>query len=291
MGFRDAEIMVRTVLITGASQGLGEILAQRFWASGFNLKLVARNRDRLKSVHSKLNTQPEQSCHLFPCDLSDQANVNQLIAELIDTGRPIDVLVNNAATHGPIGPLWENNLDDWERAIRVDLLSPVALCHGLIPLMKASGGSIINLSGGGATGPRCNFTAYGTAKAALVRFSETLAGEVRGFGIRVNCIAPGAMRTALLGEVLDSGAMSSGEQEYQAASKVFTDGGTSLDKVADLALFLASDTSKGITGKIISAVWDNWEMWPSHANELNRSDAYTLRRITGRDRGMEWGDK
>lgn len=283
--------MTKTVLITGASHGLGEVLAQRFWAAGYNLKLVARNGDRLRYVQSQLNELPQQACHIYPCDLSDRASVNHLLSELIGHSQPIDVLVNNAATHGPIGPLWENNLEDWEQAIRVDLLSPVTLCHGLVPLMKDSGGSIINLSGGGATGPRRNFTAYGTAKAALVRFSETLAEEVREFGIRVNCIAPGAMKTALLGELLEIGAAATGEQEFQSAKNVFSTGGTPLDKVADLALFLAADASKGITGKLISAAWDNWEVWPSHTSELNQSDAYTLRRITGRDRGMEWGDK
>jgi 3-oxoacyl-[acyl-carrier protein] reductase len=75
------------------------------------------------------------------------------------------------------------------------------------------------------------------------------------------------------------------------ASKVFEEGGASMERVADLALFLASDASKGITGKLISAVWDDWEHWPEHLSELSKSDAYTLRRITGRDRGFTWGDK
>lgn len=64
-----------------------------------------------------------------------------------------------------------------------------------------------------------------------------------------------------------------------------------MDRVADLALFLASDVASGITGKLISAVWDNWEAWPHHIDDLLTSDVYTLRRIAGRDRGFEWGDK
>ena len=99
------------------------------------------------------------------------------------------------------------------------------------------------------------------------------------------------MKTAMLGEVLEKGAKASGEREYDIASKVFAEGGASMDRVADLALFLASDASSGITGKLISAVWDKWEDWPQHLDELNRSEVYTLRRIAGRDRGMTWGDK
>jgi hypothetical protein len=68
-------------------------------------------------------------------------------------------------------------------------------------------------------------------------------------------------------------------------------GGARLDKGADLALFLASSASDGITAKLISAVWDDWEHWPEHLDELSSSDVYTLRRIAGRDRNMTWGDK
>jgi 3-oxoacyl-[acyl-carrier protein] reductase len=151
--------------------------------------------------------------------------------------------------------------------------------------------SMINLSGGGATGPRANFSAYASAKAALVRFSETIAEEVKGQGITVNCIAPGAMKTAMLGEVLKTGAVGAGEREFTTAAKVFEDGGASMDRVADLALFLSSDAARGITGKLISAVWDRWEAWPDHAAELAGSDLYTLRRVVGRDRGCSWGDR
>ena len=123
-----------------------------------------------------------------------------------------------------------------------------------------------------------------------MRFSETLADELKAHNIRVNCIAPGAMKTNMLEEVLVSSGQA-GERELEIAKKVFSEGGTSMDRVADLALFLADDASKGITGKLISAVWDNWEEWPMHLNDLGGSDAFTLRRIVGRDRGFNWGDK
>jgi 3-oxoacyl-[acyl-carrier protein] reductase len=99
------------------------------------------------------------------------------------------------------------------------------------------------------------------------------------------------MKTALLGEILGKGAQLSGDREFNLASQVFAEGGASMDRVANLALFLASEDSEGITGRLISAVWDRWEDWPLHLNELNKTDVYTLRRIVGRDRGMAWGDK
>jgi NAD(P)-dependent dehydrogenase (short-subunit alcohol dehydrogenase family) len=281
-------LVAKTCLITGASKGLGAVLAHRFWIAGYSLRLVARDPDALEAVKHSLPIREGQTCIVHVCDLSKQESLMSLAAAF----QCLDVLVNNAALHGPIGPLWENDFSEWLTALQVDLIAPVALCHAIVPIMKASGGgSIINLSGGGATGPRPNFTAYGTAKAALARFTETLAEETRELGIRVNCIAPGAMKTAMLGEVLEKGASASGEREYAIASKVFAEGGASMERVADLALFLASDASNGITGKLISAVWDKWEEWPQHLDELNNGDLYTLRRIAGRDRGMNWGDR
>jgi NAD(P)-dependent dehydrogenase (short-subunit alcohol dehydrogenase family) len=165
------------------------------------------------------------------------------------------------------------------------------LCKELIQLLnKTSNPSIINLSGGGAAGPRPSFSSYASSKAALVRFSETIADELRSQNIRVNCIAPGAMKTKMLEEVLAFSG-NAGERELELAKKVFSEGGASMDRVADLMLFLASDAGKGITGKLISVAWDNWEEWPNHISELNSTDAFTLRRIVGRDRNIDWADK
>lgn len=283
--------MSRFALFTGGTKGLGVHLVRRFWLEGYSLVIVARNQGDIHTVLDDLPERNDQSAAPLVCDLADATKVSALLDAIKATIPHLDVLVNNAAIQGPIGPLCENDLSAWQQTLQVNLFAPVALCQGLIPLMKRpDGASIINLSGGGATGPRANFSAYATAKAGLVRFSDTLAEELKGDGIRVNCIAPGAMRTAMLQEVLQKGD-AAGKREVSLASEVFAKGGASMDRVADLALFLASDASKGISGKLISAVWDNWEQWPQHLDELSQSDVYTLRRIAGRDRGFVWGDK
>lgn len=279
-------------LITGATQGLGASLVRRFWESGYSLALCGRNRAGLENVANSLGARKDQSASIFVEDFSDPGAPERLFSAVSKLHQRVDVLINNAAVQGPIGPVWDNDWSDWTAALQIDLVAPVALCRAFVPLMTENGGgSIINLSGGGATGPRANFSAYATAKAGLVRFSETLADEVRALGIRVNCIAPGAMQTAMLAEVISTGVDAAGEREFGLANKVFAEGGASMDRVADLALFLASDQSKGITGRLISAVWDRWEDWTEHLEELSKSDAYTLRRIAGRDRGFNWGDK
>lgn len=278
-------------VITGASRGLGAHLAHCFWNEGWNVALVARDQAALLQLCKELSQRHDQSAIIFQCDLACAGEVTRLVKRIKGKLPRIDALINNAAIHGPIGPLVQNDLMRWNEAIQVNLMAPVALCHGLIDFIaNAGGGSIINLSGGGATGPRTNFTAYASTKAALVRFSETLAQEVQAQNIRVNCIAPGAMKTALLEEVISSGIHVSGKREFDMANKIAIQGEASMNKVADLALFLASDASLGVTGKLVSAVWDNWQEWPKHLDQLDVSDAYTLRRIAGRERGMEWGD-
>lgn len=284
--------MSKTALITGASKGLGACLAQRFWNDGYSLALCGRNLNELDQVVDGLGQRQGQCAKSFIEDFADSSAPQRLFEQVNRHFPSITVLINNAAIQGPIGPVWENDWLEWNKALQVDLFAPIALCRLFVPLMGANGGGcIINLSGGGATGPRANFSAYATAKAGLVRFSETLAEEVRGLDIRVNCIAPGAMQTAMLAEVLASGIEAAGEREFALAGKVVAEGGASMDRVADLALFLAGDASQSITGKLISAVWDNWENWSMHLDALTKSDVYTLRRIAGRDRAMDWGDK
>lgn len=181
---------------------------------------------------------------------------------------------------------------EWVKAIEINVYGSILMCRELLPHFKAQEyGKVIQLSGGGATNPLPRISAYAVSKAAIVRFAETLAEEVRGTGIDVNAIAPGALNTRMLDEILQAGPERVGHAFYNRALQQKASGGAPLDMGADLALFLASSASDGITAKLISAVWDDWAHWPEHLDELSSSDAYTLRRIAGRDRGFTWGDK
>ena len=156
--------------------------------------------------------------------------------------------------------------------------------------MKAQGGGVIlNISGGGATSPRPFFSAYATAKAGLVRLTETIAAEAGHYGIRANAIAPGAMNTEMRDTVLRAGPELAGETEYRKALEQAETGGALPDTPAELAIFLASDSAVGVNGRLLSAVWDSWRDLSAHAPELARSDVYTLRRIVPKDRGLPWG--
>ena len=292
MGFRGEEMTSPTALITGATRGLGAELARRFWSDGYSLILIASNEQRLLQLKNEFGSSGNQFLQILRCDLSLDEDRRAACNRILETTEKLEVLINNAAIHGPIGPVKRNDFALWQKAIEVNLIAPAYLCNALLPLMeRADRASIVNLSGGGATSARPNFSAYAAAKSALVRFTETLAVELADTGIRANSVAPGAMPTELLREVLKAGQEDAGAREISSVEKIFEKNENALDQVIELITFLASSRSRHINGRLISAVWDDWPSWEAHAGELKDSDLYTLRRITGRDRGLNWGDK
>jgi len=196
--------------------------------------------------------------------------------------------VNNAGVYGPIGPVEENDWAEWTQALTINLLGTVAFCRAAVPGMRRRGyGKIVNLSGGGATAPLPRFSAYAASKAAVVRFTETLAEELKDARVDVNAIAPGALNTRLLDEVLAAGPERAGPAFFDRSLKQRDDGGVPLAKGAALAVFLASAESDGISGRLLSAVWDDWAGLPSKRDALAASDVFTLRRIVPADRGWK----
>jgi len=284
----------KVAIITGANQGFGLAISRKYVNAGASLVMCARNGDLLTRAQKELTSglAPGQVIEVIPADVSDIRSVDQLLKATLQRFGRIDILVNNAGIYGPMGPIEDVDWTQWIRAIEINLFGSILMCRAVLPAMKEQQkGKIIQLSGGGATNPMPNISAYAVSKAAIVRFAETLAEEVRKFNIDVNAIAPGALNSRMLDEVLAAGPEKVGQAFFDKSIKQKESGGTGFDQGAELAVFLASDASNGITGKLISAMWDNWEHWPEHINELHTSDAYTLRRIVGRDRGLSWGDK
>jgi 3-oxoacyl-[acyl-carrier protein] reductase len=204
----------------------------------------------------------------------------------------LDVLICNAGIYGPMGPIDGVEWDDWVQALNVNLCGAVFCCRAVLPHFRArKHGKIILLSGGGATKPTPFLSAYAASKAALVRFGETLAEEIKSDHIDVNSVAPGALNTRLLEEVLQAGPERVGQAFYQQSVAQKESGGVPLQTGASLCAFLASAESDGITGRLISAVWDPWHELRDRRDELTASDIYTLRRIVPEDRGKRWGEK
>jgi NAD(P)-dependent dehydrogenase (short-subunit alcohol dehydrogenase family) len=288
-----AELQGRAALVTGASQGLGKEIALAFVKQGASVAICARDTKLLEDVKRELEQHvgPEQRVLARVCDVSKPDQVSALVEHAVATFPELDILVNSAGVYGPKGLVEDNDWAQWVQAIEIDLFGAVLLCREIVPHLKRRGyGKIIQLSGGGATAPLPRLSAYATAKAAVVRFAETLALEVAEHKIDVNCIAPGALNTRMLDEILAAGPAIVGDDFYNRALKQKESGGAPLDKGAALAVYLASAQSDGVTGKLISAIWDPWPELQQHKADL-ASDIYTLRRIVPGDRGKPWGDK
>ena len=280
----------KTALVTGASRGLGLEIARQLAAAGADVAMVARDPFALQYARDQVQREnPLRRILSHGTDLSAAGAIDVMVNALIPDVSTFDILVNNAAVQGPIGTFDKLDFAAWRAVFDTNLFAPARLIQRLLPAMRRAGrgGKVINLSGGGATGPRPDFSAYAASKAALVRLTETLAEEVKPDGIDVNAIAPGAMNTRMLDELLGAG-RDAAPREYEAAMKQAKEGGTPPAKAAELVVFLASPASDGITGRLISAVWDDWANLPSRKEELSNSDIYTLRRIVPKDRGLSW---
>ena len=277
-------------LITGGSQGLGKVIAEHFLREGANVLLCARNEKELAATRDELAGKfPAQKILAKACDVSNEAQVNDLVAFALREFGSLHALVLNAGIYGPMGPTESVDLAEWRRAIDINLFGVLLPCRAVIPHFKQAGrGKIVVLSGGGATNPRPNISSYAASKAAVVRLMETLALELEPHRIDVNAIAPGALATRLVDEVLAAGPEKVGTAFYAQNQKWKEDGATSPALGAGLAVYLASAESDGITGRLISAQWDPWAKLAEHREELAKSDIYCLRRIVPEDRGKKW---
>jgi NAD(P)-dependent dehydrogenase (short-subunit alcohol dehydrogenase family) len=284
----------RSALITGASQGLGLAIAREYVAAGASVVLCARDAERLEHASREVAALagPAQRVVARAADVSRKEEADALARAALEAFPDLHVLVNNAGVYGPMGPIEDVDWDAWVRAIEINLLGSVLMARALLPHFKARQyGKIVQLSGGGATAPLPRISAYAASKAAVVRFAETLAEEVRGDGIDVNAVAPGPLNTRLLDDVLARGPSGVGEEFYARAVRQRDEGGVPLETGARLVVFLGSAASDGITARLLSAVWDPWESLPEHREDLDRTDVYTLRRIVPADRGFSWGKR
>lgn len=285
----DKPLAGRSAVITGANQGLGRAIAEHFVRAGASVLLTARGEQLLNDTVAELRplaTRPGQRVLGQIADVSKEADCNATAARArAELDNPC-VLVNNAGVYGPFGLAEENEWSEWVKAVEINLFGTVLMCRAFLPGLRAAGyGKVLNLSGGGATAPLPRISSYAASKAAVVRFTETLSEEVRGAGIDVNAIAPGALNTRFMDDLIAAGPDKVGRAHFDKMIKIRDSGGTPLNKAAELSVFLASAASDGISGRLISAVWDDWGSLADKRDELAAGDIYTLRRITPEDRG------
>ena len=266
-------------IITGGSGGIGRAVASAFAKEGSNMVLTSRTRSQLEEVRNDLGNY-SSIIEVFETDVSNPKHVNRLIAFALERFSTIDILVNCAGVYGPIGLITDIDCDKWIETVNINLYGTFLCMKAVLPTMiKNRKGKIINFSGGGATSPFPRFSAYAASKAAVVRLTETIAEEVKEYTIDVNTIAPGAVNTRLLDQVLQAGE-AAGKDFLEKAIRQKREGGIPPEKAAALAVFLASSKSDGLTGRLISAVWDDWEEMSKRIPDIMPSDLYTLRRVS-----------
>lgn len=278
----------KNIIITGGSRGIGLAIAEAFCREGARVLAVARSKVELQAARKKM-VGAGGSYEMLTADVSRTGDRRKIRAYIIKKMEStVHVLVNAAGIYGPIGRLEENEEKEWEQTFEVNVFGTAHLSRLVVPFMtRKKFGRIINFSGGGE-GPRPRFTAYSASKGAIVRFTESLAAEVKEFGITVNAITPGGVNTKFLKDVLAAGPKKAGEGFYRQMCEQKKTGGVPPETAAKLVVYLASDAGKFLSGKVISAHRDAWERFGEHKKEFTSSDVYTFRRVKPVDRGYRW---
>lgn len=266
----------RVAVITGGGRGIGRAIALAFAAEGAKLALVSRTAAELDETAALTREEHGAEAITLTADVSDRRQVDEAVDRTLECYGAIDVLVNNAGNIGPVNTAWNCDPDEWALTISIHLMGVFYGCHAVLPHMLERGrGRIVNMSGVG--GP--NTTAYDAAKTAIVNFTENLALELKDTPITVNAISPGSIHTRMWEETRDLSLAIGDVATYQRGVQVTSGQGASIQRAAELAVFLGSDACQALSGRLIRAFADRFEDFPDHTGEIMASEAYLLRRV------------
>jgi 3-oxoacyl-[acyl-carrier protein] reductase len=275
------------IVITGTSSGIGRGLALRYCEAGHDVWGIAR-RDQAAFIAER--AEQNQSFRATRVDISQWHQLETWRNEVSKAWGHVDALVCGAGIQGPLGPAMQLAAQAWNESLIINLHGTFQTLLAMYPLLLRAErrAKIVCFSGGGSTTPRPFFTPYAVAKAGVVRMVENLAHEWADLPIDINALAPGAVNTRMTDEVIAASPAVVGETEHRKAVEQKHKGGTPLQTVARAVDFLISPESDGISGRLISGLWDPLPSLPEKREQLSGSDIYTLRRIVPQDRGLDW---
>jgi NAD(P)-dependent dehydrogenase (short-subunit alcohol dehydrogenase family) len=269
--------------------GIGFACAKHLLDCGANVVIAARGEEALGRAADSLKAGGyEDTLRSHATDVSRESDVQELIENTTRWYGGIDGVVHAAAVLEPIGSFLDVDPEEWWQTLRINLFGSFLVARAAARAMRPqSRGRMVLYSGGGATRPFPNFTAYACSKVAVVRLVETIAAELAPYGIEVNAISPGIVATRMQDQTFAAAARAGEEYVAQAREEVKRSG-ASAERAARATAFLLSDRAAGITGRLLSAPWDSWSSWPEHVEEIRSTDMFTLRRIVPADRGAAW---
>lgn len=282
--------MQKTALITGAGGVIGKTIGWCLARDRFSLILSGRSPESLKKAAEEIRAfgAPVST---FVADVSEEHEVKKLMDHAHKEFGSLDALVTAAGIYGEIGTVEQCDPARWLDAIEVNLFGTMLSVKYALPLLKKASrrGKIIAFAGGG-DGALPHFTSYAASKGAVLRFVESVSLELAPYRIDINAISPGLVNSGFVEDLITAGPERAGKEKYEAALREVSGKAevTLPEKAGMLAVFLASEKSDGITGKNISARWDNWSEFPRHLEVITQSDLYNWRRIKPKDRGYEW---
>lgn len=294
MNFLTLPFKNKNIIITGASDGLGFELAKKFIENDANLIICSSNKKRIKSAYLKLIKikKTDQKIYFCKTNLKNEKEIYKFIKFINKKINKIDCLINNAAILGPMGNLEEVNWKKFKKTFQINFFSAALIIKLLLPkFKKQKEGKIIQLAGGGSSSPSIKRNPYATSKSAITRLVENVSEELKLLrtNVQINSVSPGIMNTKMFRKIIRSSKKILGNKinkELRAKNKKKTD----YNKIIELIFFLSSKYSNKITGKNISANWDNWKNWIKDLQKIRNTDLYTVRRIVGSDRNFTKGD-
>lgn len=256
----DLGLKNKVVLVTGASKGIGRAIALFFAGEGARVVICARGKGALEKVAGEISNTGGQVMAL-PCDVTDRAQVDGVVAEVKKRFDRLDVLVNNAGGAGKFGGFLELTDEDWGQAWNFNIMSMVWFTRASLPLMQRAkgGGRIINISSTSGRQPGANAPHYAAAKAAMINLNKYLSNALAKEGVLVNCICPGPVWSASWESTAQETAQKFGISYEEAVKRVKAGDEPKIplqrlgepEEVAALAVFLASERAGFLTGACI----------------------------------------
>ncbi len=268
--------------------GLGLAAAKQCLQREANVFLCARHEEALQKAIESLRQEGFSQVSGCVTDVTEESQIENALNLFESQFGPLHGTIHAAGVYGTIGSITEVDPKEWLQGVHINLFGSFLVARQSCKRWKKqNGGKLVLFSGGGAATPFPNYTSYACSKAAVVRFTETIAQEMAPYHIEVNCIAPGFVITRLHEQTLN--AQEKAGAEFVEKTKQEVDrGGVPIELGASAAAFFVSDASRGITGKFIAAPYDTWKEFPQRIKELKESDLFTLRRIIPKDRGLSW---